>query len=205
MGSDAEGGRLAAHCLLQRRAPLLPSQVRGLEFNPFSSNLLVSGAADSDLTIWDLIKPTAPALYPGVQVRTAAVTCSVPASDSVSTATAGEVVPESCKNGLDSPRLAGDPGQCCKRDHAHLLEQEGAAHSCLMPHGRHDSGVGPQEEQARDQLQGPQQVRRASLRWQRCSLALACTHHKHFNSLRVRGHWVERSYTALSQGAQGGL
>lgn len=44
-------------------------QVRGLEFNSFSPNLLASGAADSDLCIWDLAKPTAPSLYPALKVK----------------------------------------------------------------------------------------------------------------------------------------
>ncbi|MEW5306110.1 MAG: hypothetical protein WDW36_008602 [Sanguina aurantia] len=41
--------------------------VKGLEFNSFSPNLLASGAADSDLCIWDLSKPSAPSLYPALK------------------------------------------------------------------------------------------------------------------------------------------
>ncbi len=43
--------------------------VKGLEFNSFSPNLLASGAADSDLCIWDLAKPATPSLYPALKVR----------------------------------------------------------------------------------------------------------------------------------------
>ncbi|GIL46865.1 hypothetical protein Vafri_3734 [Volvox africanus] len=41
--------------------------VKGLEFNGFSPNLLASGAADSDLCIWDLAKPSTPSLYPALK------------------------------------------------------------------------------------------------------------------------------------------
>ncbi|EFJ51095.1 hypothetical protein VOLCADRAFT_120559 [Volvox carteri f. nagariensis] len=41
--------------------------VKGLEFNGFSPNLLASGAADSDLCIWDLTKPSTPSLYPALK------------------------------------------------------------------------------------------------------------------------------------------
>lgn len=44
------------------------AQVKGLEFNTFSPNLLASGAADSDLCIWDLAKPSMPSLYPALKV-----------------------------------------------------------------------------------------------------------------------------------------
>lgn len=45
------------------------SQVRGLEFNTFSPNLLASGAADGELCIWDVANPQAPSLYPALKVR----------------------------------------------------------------------------------------------------------------------------------------
>ncbi|GFR43886.1 hypothetical protein Agub_g5015 [Astrephomene gubernaculifera] len=57
----------------QHRAPLLAKMqkhtgaVKGLEFNGFSPNLLASGAADSDLCIWDLAKPSTPSLYPALK------------------------------------------------------------------------------------------------------------------------------------------
>lgn len=41
--------------------------VRGLEFNKFSPHLLASGAADSDLCIWDISNPSEPSLYPDLQ------------------------------------------------------------------------------------------------------------------------------------------
>jgi WD40 repeat protein len=50
-------------------AMMLPyCQVRGLMFNPFSANLLASGAADGELCIWDLEDPTQPSLYPSLKV-----------------------------------------------------------------------------------------------------------------------------------------
>ncbi|GFH27783.1 WD_REPEATS_REGION domain-containing protein, partial [Haematococcus lacustris] len=55
------------------RQPLLAKMqkhtgaVKGLEFNTFSPNLLASGAADSDLCIWDLAKPATPSLYPALK------------------------------------------------------------------------------------------------------------------------------------------
>ncbi|PNH06272.1 Protein transport protein Sec31A [Tetrabaena socialis] len=57
----------------QHRSPLLAKMqkhtgaVKGLEFNSFSPNLLASGAADSDLCIWDLAKPSTPSLYPALK------------------------------------------------------------------------------------------------------------------------------------------
>jgi protein transport protein SEC31 len=44
--------------------------VKGLQFNPFSSNLLASGAADGELAIWDLANPSAPSLYPALKGAT---------------------------------------------------------------------------------------------------------------------------------------
>lgn len=44
-------------------------QVKGLEFNSFSPNLLATGAADGDLCIWDVAKPSTPSLYPALKVR----------------------------------------------------------------------------------------------------------------------------------------
>ncbi|KAG2498995.1 hypothetical protein HYH03_003181 [Edaphochlamys debaryana] len=57
----------------QHRVPLLAKMqkhtgaVKGLEFNSFSPNLLASGAADSDLCIWDVAKPATPSLYPALK------------------------------------------------------------------------------------------------------------------------------------------
>lgn len=44
-------------------------QVKGLEFNTFSPNLLASGAADGELCIWDVANPAQPSLYPALKVR----------------------------------------------------------------------------------------------------------------------------------------
>lgn len=41
--------------------------VRGLEFNPFSPNLLASGASDGELCIWDVGNPAQPSLYPAMK------------------------------------------------------------------------------------------------------------------------------------------
>lgn len=41
--------------------------VRGLEFNPFSPKLLASGAADGEVSIWDLGNPAQPSLYPAMK------------------------------------------------------------------------------------------------------------------------------------------
>ena len=43
-------------------------QVKGLEFNGFSPNLLASGGADGDLCIWDVGNPAQPSLYPAMKV-----------------------------------------------------------------------------------------------------------------------------------------
>lgn len=53
------------------RRPLtqrLAGQVRGLEFNGLSPNLLASGGSDGELCIWDVAVPSAPNLYPGLKV-----------------------------------------------------------------------------------------------------------------------------------------
>lgn len=56
--------------LLQACAPVEPAaQVRGLEFNGLSPNLLASGGSDGELCIWDVAVPSAPNLYPGLKAR----------------------------------------------------------------------------------------------------------------------------------------
>ena len=45
-------------------------QVRGLDFNSVTPNLLASGGADAELCIWDVAKPAQPVAYPGLKVRT---------------------------------------------------------------------------------------------------------------------------------------
>ncbi|PNH07174.1 Protein transport protein Sec31A [Tetrabaena socialis] len=65
----------------QHRSPLLAKMqkhtgaVKGLEFNSFSPNLLASGAADSDLCIWDLAKPSTPSLYPALKASILQLAC----------------------------------------------------------------------------------------------------------------------------------
>ena len=49
--------------------PTHPEQVRGLEFNPFSPNLLATGGADGELCIWDVASPAQPSLYPAMKAR----------------------------------------------------------------------------------------------------------------------------------------
>lgn len=55
------------------RPPLLSKMqkhtgpVKGLDFNPYTPNLLASGAADSDICIWDLANPAQPSLYPALK------------------------------------------------------------------------------------------------------------------------------------------
>ena len=53
-----------------------PLQVKGLEFNSFSPNLLASGAADGELCIWDVATPAQPSLYPALKVRDEPLACS---------------------------------------------------------------------------------------------------------------------------------
>ena len=40
--------------------------VKGLQFNPFSPNLLASGGSDSEVCIWDIASPAKPTLYPSL-------------------------------------------------------------------------------------------------------------------------------------------
>lgn len=43
-------------------------QVRGLEFNSFTPNLLASGADDGEICIWDLAAPAEPSHFPPLKV-----------------------------------------------------------------------------------------------------------------------------------------
>lgn len=45
-------------------------QVRGLEFNSLSPNLLASGADEGEICIWDIAKPTEPTHFPPLKVHT---------------------------------------------------------------------------------------------------------------------------------------
>ena len=60
---EGEGPANPLLCKLQKHT----GAVKGLQFNPFSSNLLASGAADGELAIWDLANPSAPSLYPALK------------------------------------------------------------------------------------------------------------------------------------------
>lgn len=44
-------------------------QVRGLEFNSFTPNLLASGADDGEICIWDLSAPAEPSHFPPLRAR----------------------------------------------------------------------------------------------------------------------------------------
>lgn len=48
--------------------PFLVFQVRGLEFNAITPNLLASGADDGEICIWDLAKPSEPSHFPLLKV-----------------------------------------------------------------------------------------------------------------------------------------
>ena len=41
--------------------------VKGLQFNPFSGNLLASGGQDGDVCIWDIANPQKPSLFPALK------------------------------------------------------------------------------------------------------------------------------------------
>lgn len=43
-------------------------QVRGLEFNGFTPNLLASGADEGEICIWDIAKPSEPSHFPPLKV-----------------------------------------------------------------------------------------------------------------------------------------
>lgn len=57
----------SAHAGCAVVAHLSCAQVKGLQFNPSSPNLLASGAADGELCIWDLASPGSPSLYPALK------------------------------------------------------------------------------------------------------------------------------------------
>ena len=43
--------------------------VKGLDWNPLSSNLLGTGGTDGEVSIWDMSKPESPTSYPAIKVR----------------------------------------------------------------------------------------------------------------------------------------
>ncbi|CAH8310208.1 unnamed protein product [Eruca vesicaria subsp. sativa] len=58
IGSKSSESALVGHLSVHK------GPVRGLEFNPFTPNLLASGADDGEICIWDLTKPTEPSHFP---------------------------------------------------------------------------------------------------------------------------------------------
>lgn len=66
LGQRTSGASNALLARLQKHQ----GAVRGLEFNPFASNLLASGAGDGDLCIWDVANPSQPSLYPAMKNNT---------------------------------------------------------------------------------------------------------------------------------------
>lgn len=48
-------------------------QVKGLEFNSFSPNLLATGGVDGELCIWDVGNPSQPSLYPTMKVFSSSI------------------------------------------------------------------------------------------------------------------------------------
>ena len=48
-------------------------QVRGLEFNVITPNLLASGGDDGDIFIWDLVDPASPSHFPALRVGCASL------------------------------------------------------------------------------------------------------------------------------------
>jgi hypothetical protein len=79
LGAGSSWGRYPAPASqqLQLTTPscYLYLQVKGLEFNSFSPNLLASGAADGELCIWDVANPAQPSLYPALKVRCTCPSC----------------------------------------------------------------------------------------------------------------------------------
>ena len=64
---DAEDlPQASATCVLTTLQNAHAGAVRGLDFNPFSSNLLASGGRDGELSIWDINDPTKPNKYPAL-------------------------------------------------------------------------------------------------------------------------------------------
>ena len=61
MSPEAQDGRELAPLTSM---PKHTSAVRGLDFNPLSSNLLASAGEDGQVCIWDLAVPDSPKLYP---------------------------------------------------------------------------------------------------------------------------------------------
>lgn len=78
----------------------LPTQVKGLEFNSFSPNLLASGATDGELCIWDVANPSQPSLYPGLKVGAGRLSATPIPEHTWSCAPRGARRPALCNAGI---------------------------------------------------------------------------------------------------------
>ncbi len=63
---------LSSDPAVQQQALICPLKkhkgaVKGLQFNPFSGNLLASGGEDGDVCIWDVANPSKPSLFPALK------------------------------------------------------------------------------------------------------------------------------------------
>ena len=63
---DLPAAGTVSGCVLTTLQNAHAGAVRGLDFNPFSSNLLASGGRDGELSIWDINDPTKPSKYPAL-------------------------------------------------------------------------------------------------------------------------------------------
>ena len=61
---DLPAANSVSGCVLTTLQNAHAGAVRGLDFNPFSSNLLASGGRDGELSIWDINDPMKPSKYP---------------------------------------------------------------------------------------------------------------------------------------------
>ena len=63
---DLPAANSVSGCVLTTLQNAHAGAVRGLDFNPFSSNLLASGGRDGELSIWDINDPMKPSKYPAL-------------------------------------------------------------------------------------------------------------------------------------------
>ena len=63
---DLPSANSVSGCVLTTLQNAHAGAVRGLDFNPFSSNLLASGGRDGELSIWDINDPMKPSKYPAL-------------------------------------------------------------------------------------------------------------------------------------------
>jgi hypothetical protein len=120
------------------------AQVKGLQFNAFSPNLLASGAGDGDLCIWDLSNPSVPSLYPALKVN--------------HPPPARAPQPQSRRTTAPAGRRTIRPWPTGGGDHVPGVEPPRAAHPCIHHLHRLHGGVGPEEAAPSPELQGSHQV-----------------------------------------------